>query len=120
MKVVRIDEVKGWEAFPGVRGRVPLTGDRVTLFYVEVEPGGVVPEHSHPHEQMGICLKGKAEFMGGGEKKIVEAGMLYYFPSNEVHSLRVIGDEPGIFLDIFSPPREEYICLLYTSPSPRD
>jgi quercetin dioxygenase-like cupin family protein len=109
MQAVRIDEVEGWEAFRGVRGRVPLCGERVTIFYVEIEAGRGVPEHSHPHEQVGICLRGRAEFLAGGEKKIIEAGMVYCFAPNEMHSVRVIGDETGAFLDIFSPPREEYI-----------
>lgn len=92
-------------------GKVLLSGERLMLFLVEIKPGGVVPEHSHPHEQMGLCLRGKAEFKTGNEVALVEAGMAYRFPSNEKHSVKVVGDKAAIFLDVFSPPREDYLKL---------
>jgi len=79
------------------------------VILVEINPGGFIPEHSHPNEQMGICLKGKAEFKSKDKRQIISPGMVYYFPPNEAHSVKLIGNELGVFLDIFSPPRDDYI-----------
>lgn len=79
------------------------------VILVEIEPNGFIPEHSHPNEQMGICLRGKAEFKFNGKKQIINPGIVYYFPPNETHSIKLIGNEVGVFLDIFSPPHEEYL-----------
>ena len=95
--------------FKGVRGKVLLSGERLMFFLVEIEAGEMVPEHSHPHEQMGICLEGEAEFKGEGESVIVREGMAYFINSNEKHSVKVVGKKKGVFLDVFSPPREDYL-----------
>ena len=49
----------------GVVGRT-VHGDRITLSYVELEPGVTVPEHSHENEQQGIVLERLAHLYGGG------------------------------------------------------
>jgi len=58
---------------------------------------------------MGICLSGRAEFRAGDQTAIVEAGMVYWLRSNEGHSVRVLGEGGATFLDVFSPPREDYV-----------
>lgn len=69
-----------------------------------------MPEHSHPHEQSHeLSLKGKAEFISGKEKKVVDEGMLYWMKPNEKHSVVSLVDTPSLFLDVFNPPREDYI-----------
>jgi quercetin dioxygenase-like cupin family protein len=35
--------------------------------------------------------------------------MAYFIPSNEKHGVKVTGTEKGLFLDVFSPPREDYL-----------
>ncbi len=109
MQVASKEGVKGFPVWQKVVGRVLLSGERLMFVLVEIESGGIVPEHSHPQEQMGICLKGRAEFKAGDKTEVVKAGMAYWFPSNEKHSVKVIGDENGVFLDVFSPPREDYL-----------
>jgi len=49
----------------------------VMFLLVEIPPRGVIPEHSHPHQQMGTCLKGKAEITSTGERSIVDEGVFY-------------------------------------------
>ena len=110
MEIGRISDLSGtFEAFPGVNGKVLFGGKNLMFFLVEIEGAGTVPEHSHPHEQMGICLSGRAEFRAGDQTEIVEAGMAYWFRSNERHAVRVMGEGSAIFLDVFSPPREDYM-----------
>ena len=47
---------------PGVKFTLLQSGERVMLVLVEVSEGSMVPEHNHPHEQLGLCLKGSAQF----------------------------------------------------------
>ena len=68
------------ERFPniqGVSGRIVFSNDRVMFLLVEIPPKGIVPKHSHVHEQMEICLKGKAELRSGKEKVTIKEGMFY-------------------------------------------
>jgi len=110
MEIGRISDLSGsFEAFPGVAGKVLFGGKKLMFFLVEIKEAGTVPEHSHPHEQMGICLSGRAEFRAGDQTAIVEAGAAYWFRSNERHAVRTLGKGSAIFLDVFSPPREDYM-----------
>ena len=47
--------------FPGVEIRT-TAGHQLMLSVVRFEPGSVVPDHSHPHEQMGMMISGRLEF----------------------------------------------------------
>ncbi|MEM2094927.1 MAG: cupin domain-containing protein [Candidatus Bathyarchaeia archaeon] len=109
MEIVNPSSVKRFTLLNQVEGRIVLNGDRMMFLLVELPPRGVVPEHSHPHEQMGLCLKGKAEFRTDSEQAIVEEGMFYRFRSGEKHSVISLVDGPSLFLDVFSPPREDYL-----------
>jgi len=109
LKVSSKENVKPFKILPKVYGRVSMSGKNIMILLVEIKPNGVIPEHSHLNEQMGICLKGKAEFNSNGKKQMISPGIVYYFPSNETHSIKLIGNEVGVFLDIFSSPREDYI-----------
>lgn len=110
MEIGRVSDLSGsFEAFPGVTGKILFGGKNLMFLLVEIKGAGIVPEHSHPHEQMGICLSGRAEFRAGGQTAIVGAGTAYWLRSNEAHSVRVVGEGGATFLDVFSPPREDYV-----------
>ena len=112
MEVVSREDVENIEIFDGVTGKILMSGERIMFLLVMIEEGRVVPMHSHENEQFGLCLEGRAEFIGKEETKIVEAGKFYGIAPNEPHSVRMIGEGPGIFLDVFSPPREDYLAKL--------
>jgi quercetin dioxygenase-like cupin family protein len=94
------------EVFPGVHV-CTCWGERLMLSLADVEPNGVVPEHHHPHEQMGFVIKGRARFIIGGVERTLGPGDWYLIPSNVRHKVIAL-DEPFQALDVFSPPREEY------------
>ncbi len=110
MEVLEYPNLPRYEFLPNVLGRVLLSGEHLTFFLVEIPVGKKVPSHSHPHEQMGICLAGEAEFVSGKEKRIVSEGMVYWLKPNEEHEVRITGSKDGLFLDVFSPPRSEYVA----------
>jgi quercetin dioxygenase-like cupin family protein len=93
--------------FPGVHIQTCAL-EKVMCSVVELEPHSVVEEHSHPHEQMGLWLEGRAVFTIGDETKTVQPGDLYRIPSNVRHKVVVL-DQPAKALDVFSPVRDEYL-----------
>jgi quercetin dioxygenase-like cupin family protein len=78
------------------------------LSVVTLEPGSVVLEHAHPHEQMGIMISGQAEVTVGGVTRIIGPGDIWRIPSGVVHRVRAL-DAPATALDVFHPIREEYL-----------
>jgi quercetin dioxygenase-like cupin family protein len=107
MEVIKAGEGKKLNVFKDIKSEIVFSSQRMMFLLVDMKLGQIVPEHRHPHEQMGICLKGKAEFISGGNKILVEAGMFYWIKPNETHSVKVIAE--STFLDVFSPPREDYL-----------
>ncbi len=94
------------EIAPGSEIRVAC-GDKIMLSFVEIKPGSVIPLHSHPHEQGGICLEGAMEFTIGGETRIVRKGDGWMIPGGVLHGVRAL-ENGASALDIFFPHREEY------------
>ena len=93
--------------FPGVE-IFTKTGKEMMLSLVEFQPGAVVAEHSHPHEQVGMVLEGQAHFFVGDEDRILGPGDMYTIPGNVKH--RVVALDGVVkALDIFHPIREDYL-----------
>lgn len=82
-------------------------GEKIMFSLVSFDAHGEVPEHSHPHEQAGICLEGRFELLVEGAARVVTVGQMYLIPGNTPHAARALG-EPCKTLDVFAPPREEY------------
>jgi quercetin dioxygenase-like cupin family protein len=94
------------ELFPGVNAHI-VWGTNLMVSLVDLTPHSVVEEHSHPHEQMGMVIEGRAEFTIGGETRVVGPGDMYLMPSNVPHKVVAL-DAPVRAIDVFNPPREEY------------
>jgi quercetin dioxygenase-like cupin family protein len=91
---------------PGiVRRAVHLEHTMMTFF--NFEPGSIVPEHEHPHEQITYVVQGGMEFTLGGETRILRAGQGICCPPGVSHG-GVILDEPTVAVDAWYPVREEY------------
>ena len=75
---------------------------------IEFEPDAVVPLHSHPHEQLGIVLRGMQALDVDGEAH--ELGPLegYVLPGGVQHSA-YCGPEGALVVDVFQPVREDYL-----------
>jgi quercetin dioxygenase-like cupin family protein len=93
--------------FPGV-DIVTTAGHALMLSVVNLEPGSVVPDHSHPHEQMGIMISGRLQFTIGGITKVLGPGDIWRIPGGVVHKVVAI-DGPALALDCFHPIREDYL-----------
>ncbi len=93
--------------FPGVTVRTSAA-ERMMLSLVDLEPYTVVEEHSHPHEQVGMVVEGRAVFHVGGEAKTLGPGDMYRIPGNVRHRVVAL-DQRVKALDIFCPIREDYL-----------
>ena len=93
--------------FPGVEIRT-TAGSSMMLSVVHFEPGSVVTEHAHPHEQMGYLVSGRLEFTIGGLTRVLGPGDQWKIPGGVRHTVRAI-DGPAVALDVFHPIREDYL-----------
>ncbi len=74
---------------------------------VELEPNTVVPVHSHPHEQLGVVLRGLQVLTLDGREYPLGPMEAYVIPGGVEHGAR-FGPEGATVLDVFQPVREEY------------
>lgn len=81
-------------------------GERMLVGIVDLDANAVLPEHSHPHEQITYIVRGAMDFDLGGEKRSVHQGDLILIPGGMPHSA-VVGSEPTQAVDVFCPPRED-------------
>jgi quercetin dioxygenase-like cupin family protein len=103
-----------WDTLPGVAPRKGVirkvfSGKNSMMTLNEIKAGTTPNLHSHPHEQLTYILSGEAEFVLGKEVLRLKAGDLLLVPPNVPHSLKVIGNETVLNMDVFSPVREDYL-----------
>jgi quercetin dioxygenase-like cupin family protein len=106
-RFVQLDGVRGFELAAGVRGR-PLFGEGAMLNLIEFEPGATVPLHSHPHEQLGLVLRGMQALVVDGEPHELGPMEAYVIPGGVEHSA-YCGPDGALVVDIFQPVREDYL-----------
>ena len=104
-----LEEIEPKALADGVEIRI-VSGERLSMVFYWIKPGTPIPEHSHPHEQIGTVLKGKIELSIGEEKRTVGPGEVYHVPSNEVHSGKCLDSEAEV-IETFSLPREDFLNL---------
>ena len=92
-------------------------GERVTLSLVELDPRAVVPEHSHPNEQVGMVVEGRLAFTVAGETKELGPGGTWRILGDVPHSVSV-GEEGAVVVEVFSPIRDDWSGLAYLQPRP--
>lgn len=100
-----LGDLKPREVWPGFRGRF-VHSDTMTLAYWDIDAGGIVNPHSHPHEQVVNVLEGELEMTADGKTQVLKAGDLLVIPGNVVHEGRAL--TKAKVLDVFSPVREDY------------
>jgi len=81
--------------------------EKTTLTIMEFEPGTVLPEHSHPHEQVGYLIEGEAEYVIEGRSYPVRPGQMWRFPGGVRHKV-IVGEKPMRVVEVFCPVREDF------------
>ena len=103
--LIHIEDIPPFEITKGFIARMFHT-DNMTIAYVYVEEGAVLPEHSHFNEQISSMLEGRFEFVLDGKTTILEPGMSMVIPSNVRHSGKAL--TRCVIMDVFQPVREDF------------
>lgn len=95
----RVEEWKGPDSPDPDRLRRMLESDGYSAFEWSDRPGAVYPPHSHGEDQSHCVVSGSLELEVEGYGKVVlSPGDRDYMPAGTVHSARVIGDKPVVYL----------------------
>ena len=100
------NRLKRYELAEGASARA-LFGEGAMLNLVELEPDAVVALHSHPHEQLGLILRGSMTLKVEGTDHLLQEMDGYTLPGGAEHE-GVAGSEGCLVLDVFRPVREDY------------
>ena len=103
------DEEAAWEDLGGgVRRKILGHDDALMMTRVAFEAGAVGAPHSHPHNQCAVVESGRFDVTIDGRTQRLGPGDGYIVPSNAVHG--VVAVEAGVLLDVFTPPREDFLA----------
>ena len=95
------------DALPGVRFKTLAHGARTLFTEFHLERGGVVPRHSHPHEQTGYLVSGAVRFTIGSASFDATPGDCWCIEGGVEHEAVVLQD--SVAIEVFSPVREDYL-----------
>jgi quercetin dioxygenase-like cupin family protein len=88
-------------------GRHFVVGQNIMLARVLLKKGCIVPEHSHPNEQLTFIAEGALKFWIDGKEIVVNAGEVLTIPPNMPHKAEALEDT--VDFDVFSPPRADWL-----------
>ena len=84
-----------------------VTGQNLMMNMVTLEPGAIVPLHSHSNEQAGYVVRGTLVLTIAGETRHLGPGDCYIAPANVIHGATTTAEGCDV-LDVFCPPRQDY------------
>ncbi len=97
-----------WEHVREGVDRKAFSGTGGTMAMNRLMPGHEPRPHSHVHEQMVYIVSGQIDFHVEDQVYRLGPGGLLVVPSDARHWGEVVGDQPVINLDVFTPRRAEY------------
>ena len=106
MKHYTISELPVKELMPGITLKSAHL-DKVMVTFVTLQQDTILPEHSHPHEQITVMISGKLRFTVADEEVVLSAGHVVCIPSDTKHGALVL-EGPCVVYDCWSPVREDY------------
>lgn len=105
MQFIDLRAIGEREPMAGFRGRF-FHSEYMTFAYWDIQEGALLPEHSHPHEQVVNMIAGSFELTIEGKTQVLEPGSVAIIHANEKHAGKAL---TGCrILDVFSPVREDY------------
>jgi unsaturated pyranuronate lyase len=92
---------------PGLTRRVLARNALMMLVENRMDTGWAGVRHSHPHEQLCYVLSGRYRFSVGDETFDVGPGDSFVIRGGVEHQAWAL--EPSVLIDVFTPPREDYL-----------
>lgn len=119
LSVTTAKQVFRWSELPtidllyGTMRRAGFRSDGciLTLNWVRPDMPRWEPHH-HPFDQITMTIKGRHMFEIEGEAIECSAGTIARVGANAKHTGWGLGNEPILVIDIFAPPREDYLFLV--------
>lgn len=102
----RWDAIKP-EQMNALTTRQYIVGSNLMLARLVLKKNARVPMHLHRHEQVSHVVEGALMFLIEDREIIVRAGEILCIPPHLAHE--VLAVEDSVALDIFNPPREDWI-----------
>jgi quercetin dioxygenase-like cupin family protein len=84
-----------------------LVGEKEMIVWWRMKAGVHAAAHRHPHEQVFWMISGRMEFRLGDEKRTCVAGDVGLIPGGVEHEAWFPEDTEVV--DVFSPPREDFL-----------
>jgi quercetin dioxygenase-like cupin family protein len=84
-----------------------VVGANTMLARLVLKKGAHVPLHNHMNEQISHVIAGSLTFLLEGKEVTMRAGEVLCIPPHVPHE--VIALEDSVALDIFNPPRQDWI-----------
>jgi quercetin dioxygenase-like cupin family protein len=103
---VSLSELRRFTLAEGITAQA-LFGEGAMLNLVELTPGALIPRHRHPHEQLGVVLRGELRLQTADGEHLLRPMDAYALPGDVEHQAEA-GPEGALVLDVFQPIREDY------------
>ncbi len=84
------------------------SGERGMVVWWDAKAGAHAATHSHPHEQIFWMISGQMEVRIGSERRMCGPGDVGIIPGGVEHEVWFREDTQVI--DVFSPPREDFLA----------
>ncbi|MFQ5996044.1 MAG: cupin domain-containing protein [Dehalococcoidales bacterium] len=109
-RVIRYRDIPLVELVPGSKSHIVST-ERMTVSFLTMAPNSHFAVHHHESEQIMIVLDGACDEIIEGKLYHLEEGDVVILPSNTEHG-GYISERSCRVIDIFSPPRQDYVAKL--------
>jgi len=91
----------------GIRLKTLTHGEHVSMLEFFLEKGANLPDHEHPHEQIGYLISGRMDLTFSGQVYEAMPGDSWCIPGGVQHGVTIVED--SIAIEVFSPVREDYL-----------
>ncbi len=89
-------------------GRRMFHTETMTIAWITLAKGAVVPRHEHPNEQIATVLEGRLRFLiGDGRELVADAGDSVTLEAGVPDVVEALDD--SVVLDVFSPVRADWL-----------
>ncbi len=92
------------------RTAVRSAGSLMTINWITPEVPRLAP-HKHPFDQLSLIISGTMVFEIDGEEFELGPGSAILIPPDAPHTAWPKGTETVLNIDVFAPPREDYLFL---------
>ncbi len=106
VQMTSIEESEKTEVADGLFASQVAAGEDMNIQHADFEPGSVLEEHSHHHEQITFVYEGEFDIIIDGERYTMEAGDVCIIDGHTPHKVVNETDEVARAVDIFHPARQ--------------